>query len=110
MLRALFMLMVFVVFASMLQGCATSREVFLADGAKGYNINCSGSRRNYSYCLEKAGDVCGMRGYHVLNQQGDIVPFPQAIHEFRANPQSTSIGFLTQSGSMVTRNLFIKCK
>lgn len=106
MLRALFMLIVFV---SMLQGCATSREVFLADGAKGYNINCSGSGRNYSHCLEKAGDLCGTQGYHVLNQQGDIVPFPQAIRELR-NAQSTSIGFLTQSGSRVTRNLFIKCK
>ncbi|SOD16494.1 hypothetical protein [Nitrosomonas ureae] len=107
MLRALFML---IVFAGMLQGCATSREVFLADGAKGYNINCSGSGKNYSHCLEKAGDICGTRGYHVLNQQGDIVPLPQAIREFRANAQSTSIGFLTQSGSIVTRNLFIKCK
>ncbi|MBY0475066.1 MAG: hypothetical protein K2Q13_08400 [Nitrosomonas sp.] len=107
MFRSFFML---IVLASMLLGCATSKEVYLADGAKGHNINCSGSRRNYSHCLEKAGDICGTRGFHVLNQQGDIVPLSQAIREFRANAQSTSIGFLTQSGSIVNRNLFIKCK
>lgn len=103
-------LCILIVFVAALQGCATSREVFLADGTKGYNINCSGSGRNYSNCLEKAGDVCGAKGYHLLNQKGDVVPFAQAIREFSANTKSTSIGYLTQSGSTVTRNLFIKCK
>lgn len=93
-----------------LQGCVTSREVFLADGTKGHNVNCSGSGMNYSNCLEKAGEICGALGYQLLNQQGNVVPFAQAIREFGANPQSTSIGYLTQSGAIVTRNLFIKCK
>lgn len=105
--RAFFILIIFVI---ALQGCATSREVFLADGTKGYNINCSGSGMNYSNCLEKAGEVCGARGYHLLNQQGDVVPFSKAVREFGANARSASIGYLTQSGSIVTRNLFIKCK
>lgn len=107
MFRALFILIVFV---TTLQGCATSREVFLADGTKGYNINCSGSGMNYSNCLEKAGEICGTRGYDLLNQQGDAVPFAQAIREFGANTQSASVGYFTYSGSTITRNLFIKCK
>ena len=105
--RSLFILIIFVI---TLQGCASSREVFLADGTKGHNINCSGSGMNYSNCLEKAGEICGTRGYHLLNQQGDAVPFSQAIREFSANTQSASVGYLTSSGSIVTRNLFIKCK
>ena len=68
--RTLFIL---IVFATMLQGCASSREVFLADGTRGHNINCSGSGMNYSNCLEKAGEICGARGYHLLNQQGPLV-------------------------------------
>ena len=103
--RTLFIL---IVFATMLQGCASSREVFLADGTKGHNINCSGSGMNYSNCLEKAGEICGARGYHLLNQQGEVVPFSKAIREFDA--RSGSVGYLTQSGSIVTRNLFVKCK
>lgn len=101
---------ILIAFVTMLQSCVTSREVFLADGTKGHNVNCSGSGMNYSNCLEKAGEICGARGYQLLNQQGGVVPFSQAIREFGANPQSTSIGYLTQSGSIVTRNLFIKCK
>jgi hypothetical protein len=103
---------IFIIVMALLQGCATpsSREIFLADGTKGYNINCSGSGMNYSNCLEKAGEVCGSRGYFLLNQQGNIVPFSAAIREFSAGTTTGSIGFLTQSGSLVIRNLFIKCK
>ncbi|WP_297324307.1 hypothetical protein [Nitrosomonas sp.] len=105
--RALF---VFIFFVITLQGCATSREVFLADGTKGHNVNCSGSGLNYSNCLEKAGEICGARGYHILNQQGDAVPLSAAIREFSASARTASVGYLAQSGSIVTRNLFIKCK
>ena len=105
--RTLFILIVFI---TALQGCVTSREVFLADGAKGHNINCSGSGKNYSDCLEKAGELCGTRGYHLLNQQGEVIPFSQAIREFGVSSQLASVGYSTQSGSIVTRNLFIKCK
>ncbi|MCG7755839.1 MAG: hypothetical protein LZF64_05755 [Nitrosomonas sp.] len=99
-----------IVVAAMLQGCVTSKEVFLADGTKGHNINCGGSGMNYSNCLEKAGEVCGTRGYHLLNQQGEVVPFSQAIRELGANAQSSSVGYSITSGATVTRNLFIKCK
>ena len=99
-----------IVVVALLQGCVTSKEVFLADGTKGHNINCSGSGMNYSNCLEKAGEVCGTRGYHLLNQQGEVVPFSQAIRELGANTQSSSVGYSTTSGAIVTRNLLIKCK
>jgi hypothetical protein len=64
--------------ALVLQGCATSSEVFLADGSKGYNLNCSGAYLNYGHCLEKAGQICGSRGYLVINKHGDAVPFSVA--------------------------------
>jgi hypothetical protein len=94
----------------MIQGCVTSKEIFLADGTKGHNINCGGSGMNYSNCLEKAGEICGIRGYHILNQQGDVVTLPVAIREFNASTRSASVGYLAQSGSIVSRNLFVKCK
>ena len=99
-----------IVVVALLQGCVTSKEVFLADGTKGHNINCGGSGMNYSNCLEKAGEVCGTRGYHLLNQQGEVVPFSQAIRELGANTQSSSVGYSTTSGAIITRNLLIKCK
>lgn len=99
-----------IAFAVLLQGCAASSGVFLADGTKGYNINCSGAFLNYAHCLEKAGDICGARGYLVVNQQGDAVPLSMAGEGFGANPQAASGGFYAQFGTIVTRNLFIKCK
>jgi len=106
MIRALFI----VALIATLQGCATSREVFLADGNKGHNIDCSGAVMNYSHCLEKAGQICGASGYLVVNQQGDAVPFSTAAGGFSANTQTASGGYYAQSGTIVTRNLFIKCK
>jgi hypothetical protein len=43
-----------VAFVTALQGCATSKEVFLSDGSKGFNINCGGALMNFGHCLEKA--------------------------------------------------------
>jgi hypothetical protein len=106
----MFRTLVAVGFVTILQGCATSSEVFLADGSKGYNVNCSGAVMNYGNCLEKAGELCGAKGYLVVNQQGDAVPFSTATGGFGANTQAASGGFYAQSGTIVTRNLFIKCK
>lgn len=54
-------------------GCATSREVYFADGSKGHRINC-----DYGSCFEKAGDICEARGYFLVNLQGEAVPFAMA--------------------------------
>ena len=102
-------LFIFIILFMALQGCVTSKEIFLADGSRGHNVDCSGSGMNYSNCLDKAGEICGARGYYLLNQQGDVVPFSTAIREFSASARS-SIGYLTHSGSIVKRNLLIKCR
>ncbi|NWG32569.1 MAG: hypothetical protein HXY29_13910 [Rhodocyclaceae bacterium] len=99
-----------VAFVTALQGCATSKEVFLSDGSKGFNINCGGALMNFGHCLEKAGEICGDKGYLVVNQQGEAVPFSIASGGYGANTLSASGGFYAQSGTIVTRNLFIKCK
>src|SRR3954466_11633015 len=37
---------------------ATSKEVFLSDGSKGYRISCDGMVLSAGDCLEKAGAIC----------------------------------------------------
>ncbi|MFZ1851226.1 MAG: hypothetical protein WAU15_03170 [Nitrosomonas sp.] len=95
-----------------LQGCATStqREIYFADGTKGYNINCSGKEMNFSHCLEKAGEICAAKGYHILNQSGAIIPYSIAVHDFKKNPYSPTSGYISYPGSTITRNVFIRCK
>jgi len=74
-----------VVLAAMLAGCggASSREVYLPDGTKGYNIACDSTMGSLSDCFQKAGEICGAKGYTLV---------------------------ASQAGLAVTRALFIKCR
>jgi len=66
-------LIVLSILATVLSGCATSRETYTADGRSGYSLNCSGSMLNWGMCEEKAGDLCGDKGYDILSRNGENV-------------------------------------
>jgi hypothetical protein len=93
-----------------LSACATSKEVYLSDGSKGHSISCDGAVQNFGSCLEKAGELCGARGYLVLNQNGESVPFSTASGGYTATSLAASGGFQAQSGTIITRRIFVKCK
>ena len=108
--RSQFFIIALAIIIMSFQGCATHREIYFADGTKGYSVNCSGGEMNFSHCLEKAGEICNTRGYNILNQNGVVIPFSVAVHDLKKNPYSPSSAYISQSGSMTSRNLFIKCK
>lgn len=79
-------------------GCATSKETYLPDGEKGHSINCSGAALNWGMCYEKAGEICGRRGYEVIaggTDQGVVVVGNQ---------------YGLYGGSVTNRSMLIKCK
>ncbi len=81
-----------------LSACATASQVYTADGKRGYNIVCSGSALNWGMCYEKVGDICGAKGYEVLEKSGD---------------QGTMVSgnqFGVYGGSVINRSMIIKCK
>lgn len=90
----------------LLAGCTTAKPVFLADGTQGHNISCGGAVQSFGDCLAKAGELCGVKGYDVVNREGGAVPFATASGSVNANQG----GFQAQSGNIVTRNLFVRCK
>lgn len=49
-------------------GCASVKESHSADGRKAYTLNCSGLARGWDKCLAAAGEICGTRGYDVLDR------------------------------------------
>jgi hypothetical protein len=55
-----------------LSGCAVSvKPVYGPDGVQAHAITCSsGLGLNWGHCYEKAGEICGARGYKVWNQAG----------------------------------------
>jgi hypothetical protein len=74
---------VVVALLAMLAGCVTSKEIYLPDGAKGHNISCDSIFTSTDGCFQKAGEICGSKGYTIAN-----IP----------------------AGMMSARGLFIKCK
>lgn len=81
-----------------LAGCASSSKTYTADGREGYSLDCSGTARNWGMCLEKAGDICGTRGYDVLERSGD---------------QGAMVGssqYWMYGSTTRTRNMLIACK
>lgn len=84
--------------AVLLGGCATAKKTYTSDGKEGYSITCSGSALNWGMCYEKAGEICGSKGYKVLEKSGD---------------QGTMLygnQFGLYGGSVINRNMIIKCK
>lgn len=82
----------------LLSGCASASKTYGPDGKEAFSINCSGLARNWSMCYEKAGDLCGTRGYEVISQGGDQGTVASV------NPYG-GLG-----GSTISRSLLVKCK
>lgn len=78
--------------------CATSRETYTASGEKGYSINCSGLALNWGMCYEKAGDICGEKGFDIIAggaDQGAIM---------------TGTQFGLYGGTVTNRSMVVQCK
>ncbi len=93
-----------------LTGCAITSEQYLADGSKGYGISCNGLANSINTCFEKAGQLCGSRGYEVLNRDGSTSQMAIASGSAYVNSAG---GYASSSGSsvpLITRNIMVKCK
>ena len=78
-------------------GCATASRTYLPSGAEGHSITCSGSVLTWGHCYEKAGELCGQRGYEVITQSGEQGAVAAAGQ------------FGAFGGSTFIRNMLIKC-
>lgn len=84
--------------ALLLNGCALASKTYTPDGREGYSINCSGTALSWGECLEKAGSLCGARGYDVLERSGD------------AGSVAGGGEYSMFAGSVITRTMLIACK
>ena len=81
-----------------LGGCASAAKTYGPDGKEAYSLNCSGLARTWGMCYEKAGDLCGSRGYEVIGQGSDRGAIASA---------NQTGGF---AASTISRSLLVKCK
>mgnify|MGYP001331164340 CR=1 FL=1 len=91
-------LKVLLIVVVLIGGCATAKQTYTADGQQGYSINCSGSALNWGMCYEKAGELCGEKGYEVLDKSGD------------QGAMATGTQYGLFAGSIINRSMIIKCK
>ncbi len=87
---------------AILFGCATSKQTYLPDGSLGHSISCDGAAVGINVCFEKAGEICGAKGYDLLNREGQIVPFGTGT----ANNQGAFVTY----GAFNTKSIMIRCK
>ena len=53
-----------------LGACASSKEVAIAAGERGYSIDCSGDMLDWSLCYQEAGQICGRKGFEIVDKTG----------------------------------------
>jgi len=82
-----------------LAGCVTANPTYVPDGRQGYAIDCGGEFASWGGCYEKAGAICGSRGYDVFNKSGDQ----------GTSFNSTASGGITGS-TTISRSMLIACK
>lgn len=64
----------FVIPIAILAGCGTeasSSRIYTAEGKRGYAVNCSGVKRDWGHCYQKAGLICEDAGYDVIEVTGE---------------------------------------
>ena len=84
--------------ALLLAGCVQHKPIHLPDGRQGHSINCGGQDFSWNHCYEKAGEICGSRGYEIVARDSD---------------QSSSVvgtQYGVAGGTKASRTMLIACK
>ena len=55
---------------AMLGACTTAREIYLPNGSQGHDIRCDGIGNKMENCYQRAGEICGSKGYDIATPQG----------------------------------------
>lgn len=66
-MRLIYLLPVVISLAS----CATASEVYTETGKIGYNVSCPGAAVGWNKCFELAGNICGSKGYKIIQKSGE---------------------------------------
>ena len=102
--------LVVVVIAIAMFGCASSTEVYMPDGRKGYALDCSGLARNWGMCLKKAGEICQAKGYDVFMRDASTGTISSVQASGTSNPYGSSYGASGFGGTVIYRELLVACR
>jgi hypothetical protein len=86
----------------LLTACAVAKPTYLPDGRQGISIACDGQVQGMNSCFEKAGELCGAKGYDIVNREQQSSPTGGASFN--------RYGGWASSGSVENRSILIACK
>jgi hypothetical protein len=55
----------------LVSGCATVNKTYTSNGDEAYSLNCSGTARGWDKCFTAAGNLCGAKGYNILDRSDE---------------------------------------
>jgi hypothetical protein len=96
--------------AGLIVGCVSTSQTHMADGQKAHIINCTpgwtggivgavaSAQTSWGTCYEKAGEICGARGYNVL-LKSDEPGFAAHVGQYGGHATTTN-----------QRTLIVRCK
>jgi hypothetical protein len=103
-------IVVIVVTATVLFGCASASEVYMPDGRKGYALNCSGMARDWGMCLKAAGEMCQVKGYDIFMRDASTGSIASIQASGNFSPYSGSYGASGFGSTVFNRELLVACK
>lgn len=99
--RTLFVTGIFLI----LSGCvvsASSSRIYTAEGTRGYSVDCSGVKKNWGHCYQKAGNICKTNGYDILEVTGESGTVTEV--------ESSSSNSTATTNTTYNRIMVIECK
>lgn len=60
--------------------------------------------------FQNAGEICGAKGYVLLNPEGEAIPFGYSTGSASVNTFGAQGAYVSQAGMFVNRSNFPKCK
>jgi hypothetical protein len=92
-------LIITILASALLTACSVEpKEVFTANGQKGFSVGCSGNYQTMAGCYEQAGEKCGKRGFKILEKNVD------KGSTLSSNKKST------YASTIINRSMIIQCK
>lgn len=88
-----------------LTGCTIAMPTYGPDGREAHVIQCTGAGLTWNNCLQKAGEICGRRGYNVIERNGERVTTTAVA----ASGTSEGRTVLSASGDS-QRTMMVSCK
>ena len=86
----------------LLLGCASATQTYAPDGRTAHAVDCGGVWRDWGACMERAGEICGAKGYDVLARDSDRNRFGGYLRYGSGGGGSYT--------STYTRNMLIACR